>query len=616
MSSGRSSGSPGGLIRSVSRSICFVLLASQVFPATSLAALPRRLILALDGIAYRDLRALQEGVTYIDSKGRQFHRQGFHRGYFPVSRLVSTFPSASDVAWTDIFGNRPLPGYQRTYFSHAANDTIGFNSLSSSMDYERQMTWRVEGGFRHAISYVFPRRAFRYAVQQLAVDFLHPTSESDNYYAFILATDDAQHLDCDIFSMLCALDDKLQEIRVRYKAREGRDLEILILSDHGNNHAGAGQRIEIRSFLKRAGYRIWKSILRPKDVVLPTAGIESWVELHNCPAETERLVELLSHLEGVDIVTAQSPHHPHRFIVMSSSGQRAGLECNAAQDAFRYWVETGDPLQYHPVLAALSKKKQLDSEGFAPAAAWMAETMTHRYPVALERIVRGHTRVTLNPATILISLKLDHVHASWLIKKGSEFVKFGGTHGALDDLNSTGVLLSSFAPTPDTCSSRVAGLFGGFPGRREYRAEESGAEWVSDIARAMTTLDRAPLDWDRRRLPREEVFLRIWTPSFTHLGIHAPVEVTVDRTPHFLAARIRRGDPPPSEAPEQHWTLNLPVSVPHSRAYERVYALPPDLILEPHQGYRASGRIRNQEEDIRIFTFGFRTDSRGRPVAY
>jgi len=59
----------------------------------------------------------------------------------------------------------------------------------------------------------------------------------------------------------------------------------------------------------------------------------------------------------------------------------------------------------------------------------MAETIGHRYPLALERIVRGHTQVTLNPATILISLDNRYAHASWLIKKGSELVRFGGTHG-------------------------------------------------------------------------------------------------------------------------------------------------------------------------------------------
>jgi hypothetical protein len=118
-------------------------------------------------------------------------------------------------------------------------------------------------------------------------------------------------------------------------------------------------------------------------------------------------------------------------------------------------------------LEALRRKGQLDAGDFAPSGAWMAETLTLRYPVALERIVQAHTRGTLNPATILISLANDHLHAGWLVATGSWLMKFGGTHGALDDLNSTGFLLSSFAPTQDTTAGRVAAVYDGFPGLRD-----------------------------------------------------------------------------------------------------------------------------------------------------
>src|SRR6185503_15164964 len=155
-------------------------------------------------------------------------------------------------------------------------------------------------------------------------------SADDNYYAMIRSTDDAQHMGRDIFAMLCLLDEKLKELCERYKAREGRDLEILILSDHGNNHDGPGQRVEVRSFLRKAGYRITKSIQNPKDIVLPTVGIASWVEIHNAPGETERLVELLSHLKGVDVLTAQVPARTNWFIIMSSKGERAIVEWNSA----------------------------------------------------------------------------------------------------------------------------------------------------------------------------------------------------------------------------------------------------------------------------------------------
>jgi hypothetical protein len=290
------------------------------------------------------------------------------------------------------------------------------------------------------------------------------------------------------------------------------------------------------------------------------------------------------------------------------------------------------------VVEALSQKNRLDADGFATADDWMAETLTHRYPLALERIVRAHTCITLNPATILISLNNHYVHSGWLVKKGSEMVTFGGTHGALDDLNSDGMLVSSFAPTKDTSSRRVAGLYDCFPGLRNYRAQENGAEWITGKEQALTRIARVPLDWDRQMLPGDEVSLRIWTPSFTHLDIEVPVELTVKKVGQFSSARIRRGAPQPvdasesyeamlmgkhgqgdsqaTDASEQHITLNLPISFPDRCAYERVYALPADLVLEPQKEYSISGQVLDQTKNTRIFEFTFRTDSRGLPVAY
>src|SRR5262249_6255469 len=155
----------------------------------------------------------------------------------------------------------------------------------------------------------------------------------------------------------------------------------LILSDHGNNHAGRSHRVRINSFLREAGYRIGQSIVHPWDVVLPTVGIESWVEVHNAPSETERLVELLSHLDGVDLVTGRLPEPGNTFLIMNTQGERATIEWNAVKDLFRYAPAVGDPLQYVPVLDVLGRKGQLDADGFASSDAWMTETLTHHYPV-------------------------------------------------------------------------------------------------------------------------------------------------------------------------------------------------------------------------------------------
>jgi hypothetical protein len=450
----------------------------------------------------------------------------------------------------------------------------------------------------------------------LVKNFLTAVNVSGTYYAYLRSPDDAQHLSGDIMAMLCAVDEKLQELRSTYREREGTELEILILSDHGNNHAGPPKRVGIQSFLKRAGYRIAKSIHSPMDVVLPTAGIESWVEVHNAPAETERLVKLLSWLEGIDVVTGRDPDRPERFIVMNSNGEKAVIEWHPAENSFRYASQNGDPLNYLPVVEALSKKNKLDAEGFATADAWMAETLTHRYPLALERIVRGFTRAALNPATILISLDNAYAHAGWFVMQGSKLVRLGGTHGALDDLNSNGILMSSFARTQDTSASRVAALFDGFPGLRDYRAAENGAEWLSPKAQALTTISRTPADQRCAGLPEDRILLRIWTPCFAHLAAETPVEVTLKAAGQLPEAPVRRADLEWIRAKELHFILTPPIVPPDGGSCERIYALPSGSNLEPREAYLISGRLRDGKKTNRIFSFAFQTDSRGTPVAY
>jgi hypothetical protein len=139
-------------------------------------------------------------------------------------------------------------------------------------------------------------------------------------------------------------------------------------------------------------------------------------------------------------------------------------------------------------------------------------------------------------------------------------------------------------------------------------------------------------------LADDEVFLRIWTPSFARLDTESPLELTVKKAGQYSGAQLRRGepqpieasdsyeaaligrhgqgDPRPTDASEQHFTLNQPVSFSDKCAYERVYALPAGLVLDPQKEYSISGQVRDQNKNIQLFNFTFRTDTRGQPVAY
>lgn len=592
-------------------------LAVLLLPAT-VNALPARLVLALDGVSYRDLRALQAGITGTNFWGKPFRRQAFTaaEGYFPVSRMISTFPSASDVAWTDVFGDRPLPGYQRTYFSVAANAEVSINGVTTSMEHERQMHWQVKNGFLRAMGYLYPLQIYKLELNGMVENFWKSTNSVSNFYVYVRASDDAQHMDCDITTMLCLLDRQLQDLRARYRTQAGRDLQIVILSDHGHNHAGRGRRVAVNAFLKKSGYHVAKSITSPKDVVLPTVGIESWVEVHNAPAETETLAQKLCHLPGVDVLAATLPDRTNCFLVMNSKSERAVIDWNPEKNLFRYTSKNGDPINYDLVVHSLAQNHQLDADGFASADDWMNATLTNHYPLALERIVRGLTRNTLNPATILISLDNRYVNDSWAVQAGSRLVSCGSTHGGLDDINSDGILLCNFTPTRDTSTARVAGQFDNFAGVKNFRAEEDGAEFVTRKEQSLTRIAHVPFDREFNQLPDADVFLRVWSPQLAWCPGTSVVTVDFEKTRIGSGGFRERGDHRIVKTSRQQIVLGPPIIFSNQAANERIYALPPELTLESQTEYKIVGRIQNQKKTIRLFDFLFHTGGNGRPAAF
>jgi hypothetical protein len=567
-------------------------------------ALPTRLVLALDGVAYRDLAALQTGILRTNFWGQTACLRAFTaaEGYFPVSRMISTFPSTSDVAWTDIFGDRPLPGYQRTYYSSAANSLIELNGVTSTMEHERQMDWQVQNGFIRAMGYMYPAHTFTYEIEGMTSAFWQDPRSNAVFYAYVRASDDAQHLDRDIFALLVQLDRQLQKMRAQYHERTGRDLEIVILSDHGHNHAGRGIRVRDKAFLQHAGYHVTTSINGPQDVVLPVVGVESWVEVHCAAAATEKLAQKLCELAGVDVLAATIPAETNRFLIMNSRGERADLGWNPARNSFCYRPLSGDPIQYAPLVALLAHRHQLDAAGYAPAEAWLAVSRSHHYPLAPERIVRGLTRNTLNPANILVSLDNRYVNDSWLVQQGSRLVTCRSTHGGLDDLCSDGMLLSNFAATSDTSTARVAAQFGDFADVKDYHAVETGAELVDPAAQALTRISREPFDLACQKLSGDEVYLHLWSPLLATLDLRSPISAAIRKVPHYATS--------PGSLQIKFDQPLIPAA---TGAYARLYTLPTDLKLEPLCEYCLSACIPGAGW---IFSVSFHTTETGRPAAF
>jgi hypothetical protein len=218
----------------------------------------------------------------------------------------------------------------------------------------------------------------------------------------------------------------------------------------------------------------------------------------------------------------------------------------------------------------------------------------------------------------------------------------------------------------------VAGCFDDFPGLRNYRADEDGAEWVRKSEQARTRIRRDPFDWKYESLPGKQIFLRVWSPDLarTTAGdgtLCATIEklsgsTDADADPvslqpgilheqnydfgppvsfsqssfngHFsesLVPRLQRERPHPGPLPQERGN-NPPMVGYNERShrfmdssrdsaiaeapYERIYSCPTNLSLEPFSAYRIAGWVQGEGKSMARFEFTFNTDGEGRPTAY
>jgi hypothetical protein len=402
-------------------------------------ALPRRLVLALDGIDYRDLAAQ--------------HGAGRFAGFRPPSRLVSTFPSISDVAWHDILGLLPPAGYQRVYFSHATGGLVGRPiDAITPIEYEERMDQAFGGRFHHLSAYLISGRVARQEVDEVVEAFWRTRGRA-TVYAYNVGPDALQHTRGDLEGYLRHLDRRLATLQRDYRARTGRPLEIVLLSDHGHNRAVGANFLPLVEALADAGFRVRGRLEAPEDVALSVDGVTTGFGIFAAPTVVDRVAHTVADVAGVDVVTWQG--EGGRIHVRQ--GRAVGMieRDPRAPSRLAWRVSSGDPLAHAAVVQRLARDGRLDAEGFAEDSVWVRASLDAPYPAALPRIVRGHEVITLNPAPILVSVAATARVGFGMVSVANRLRPLGGTHGALDTSSALGVVMTTFRDTHDDVTWRV-----------------------------------------------------------------------------------------------------------------------------------------------------------------
>ena len=372
---------------------------------------PRRLLLCLDGVPHK----LIEG-----EKSR-----GLFESFGPPTRLLSPFPTMTNVALSAMLGASPPQGYESLYFDRKAGELRGGirkylgrrtpdkipSSYMDDLDYQEPLPFEF-------LIYVAPEKVWRADMQRFRERF-RAAPQNRDYFAFLKATDGLLHAQGPdrLAVALESLDKILREIQ----SYCGSETEIVMFSDHGMN-LEENRRVSLATALAQKGFK----------AVIPAFGLCSYAAVY-CPNDQRipEMAQALAELTGVDFAI----YRDGKQVVVESDRGQARIEHEPDTESYKYLSVSGDPLE----LAGFSTAFATDKE-------WFEKTAGHRYPDAVPNIYKSlFTSRVKQTADILVSMKDGHYYG-W--SPFGRFVRLAATHGNALQSSSNAFLMSTHRELP------------------------------------------------------------------------------------------------------------------------------------------------------------------------
>ncbi len=372
---------------------------------------PRRLLLCLDGVPHKLIE--------------QAKSRGLFDSFRAPARLLSPFPTMTNVALSAMLGASPPAGYESLYFDRAAGELRGGirkylgrrtpdkipSSYMDDLDYQEPLPFEF-------LIYVAPEKIWRADMQRFRERF-RTAPQNRDYFAFLKATDGLLHAQGPerLAIALESLDKILREIRQFC----GDATEIVMFSDHGMN-LEENRRANLASTLQRRGFR----------VVIPAFGLCSYAALYCHDADLiPEIARASAEVTGIDFAVYKDAAD----VVVESERGRARIEYQPANESYRYVKLSGDPLDLGSF-----------DDAFATESVWFEQTAAHRYPNAVANIYKSlFTPRVKHTADILISLK-DGYYCGWT--PFGRFVRLAATHGNALQASSNAFLMSTHRQFP------------------------------------------------------------------------------------------------------------------------------------------------------------------------
>jgi len=387
---------------------------------------PQRLVLALDGIPY-DL--------FVELQG-----QGHFTDFYPAARMVSTFPSLSDVSFAAIGGGEPPQGYQQMRFDAARNKVVGntLGTLSSRAHPNLGEDSRSYSSLHRMIGYLVPYHIALREMREIGREVL--SSRKQTFVAYLETSDAVLHVEGRRAGgkFLVKLDAFLRDLRAEVRERTGRDLFVDIVSDHGSTMV-RGRIVPVERVLRQCGFKRRDRIAEPYDVAYSLAGIIGSLAITTSGEHAEEAASCLAAADDVDLVAID---RGDAIGILTADGIAEVRLAGTAAEAYDYTVLRGDPLGLMPGMTAGTTRR------FDEASLFM-QTLDAPRPDPLRRLWFAFHGDVKEPSTILVSFVDGREAGNTQVRAFAGIRGRVGTHGSMTRLASLGVIASNWRNVDD-----------------------------------------------------------------------------------------------------------------------------------------------------------------------
>ncbi|MFH0983396.1 MAG: hypothetical protein V2A79_17905 [Planctomycetota bacterium] len=379
-------------------------------------------VIVLDGVPYRLAADLWD--------------EGYFRLFPRPSKVISTFPSMTDLALSRLLDAPPCLAAEAAYFDRKANRIkggVGAYNAGLNSPWLDALTYHAPQSIG-ARAYLDPQGVFELELREMRAAFDRVGTGTASAYTVGtagLGTRGGEHAIREYLKTI----DRFCE-RLVYD-RRGR-VRITVTADHGHNLTRC-ERIGFTEHLARHGFRLTDALRGPQDVVTVRYGLVTFAQFFT--SQPAAVAEALLIHPAVEVAVYPEGD---RVMVLSVDGR---ARIGRGEGGYTYVAERGDPLQIMPIIEALQEGGKVSADGVIDDAAFFAATLDHVYPDALQRVWSCFHGLMQKPPDVIVSLRDGYCHGLWMFEVCIGHV--ASTHGSLNAINSTTFVLSSAGPLPE-----------------------------------------------------------------------------------------------------------------------------------------------------------------------